>query len=604
MTTRVARRWISAAALLAGCGSGAGGGAAVNPNAGKGVVGGTTCFPLCANASTDPDGDGFGFEQGASCVVAGTAQARTRLSCVPGQPLPTTKGPPAGSTGVVATDAAGTRVCVGVCSNDVADDGTGWGWEFEASCVIPGSATARTSVSCTIGQAVPTTVGPPPNSPGVVIDGASGRTCVGLCTIAATDDGTGFGYELGASCVIPGSVTAMASLPCRTGQPVPDVDLTGLPGRLVNEVCTPFCRTPGSDPDGDGWGYEVGLACLVRGSMAATAMGIDCTVGEDVLKPPAVLNPAPPAGGTPRPAGVASTGFFVAGGKLYDKFGSPFVIRGVNNLHIYFDNSNQYLAYQALDEIAALGVNTIRIVWLTTGSASNLARVVRRVVELKMIPMVELQDVTGGTTSDGLQTTAAYWARADVKPVLSAYQDFLLVNIANEWSGADFRNAYTTAIATLRAAGITHTLVIDANGNGQNADSVLTDGGPLLAADPQHNLLFSVHMYETYAATTAGRARITGTLAQAATASLPLVIGEFGWQAAGAPVDAALIMSECARLGVGYVAWSWKGNSTTLAYLDMAVDWPGQTLTDWGTTIIRGPNGIAATARRASVFAP
>jgi mannan endo-1,4-beta-mannosidase len=65
-----------------------------------------------------------------------------------------------------------------------------------------------------------------------------------------------------------------------------------------------------------------------------------------------------------------------------------------------------------------------------------------------------------------------------------------------------------------------------------------------------------------------------------------------------------LIMSECARLGLGYLAWSWKGNDSSLAYLDMAVDWQGQTLTDWGNSILQAPYGISATTPHASIFAP
>lgn len=604
--------WSSRAAILAiaagslgGCGGGVqtgGAGTPSNPNAGKGVVVSGACTPLCANAASDPDGDGWGFE-GASCVVPNTTQAKTRIPCTPGGPVPTTVGPPAGSPGVVADTASG-RSCVGLCDAAVVDDGSGWGWEFETSCVVPGSVAATSAVPCQVGAPVPTTMGPAAGSPGVIVDTATGRFCVGLCTMMLVDNGTGFGFELGASCVIPGTTTATTALPCRTGEPISGVDQTGMPGRLLNEICTPYCRAPGADPDGDGWGYELGAACLVAGSPAATMSGIDCKIGEDILASPVVLNPQPPAGTVTKPATVASTGFFVANGRLYDKFGNPFIIRGVNNLHIYFDASNQYLAYQALDEIAAYGVNTIRIVWMTTGSASNLARIIRRVVELHMIPMVELHDVTGGTTNEGLLQMAQYLVRADVKQVLLAYQDFLLVNIANEWSGTDFRNGYLAAISVLRLAGVNHTLVIDANNFGQNVDSILTDGGALLDGDTQHNLLFSLHMYQDYSTSVTGRAHITSALQQPTTAGLPLIVGEFGWQAGGTAVDSAFIMSECVRLGLGYIAWSWKGNNQSLAYLDMAVDWPGQTLTNWGTDVLKGVSGIGPTAKTASLFAP
>jgi mannan endo-1,4-beta-mannosidase len=182
-----------------------------------------------------------------------------------------------------------------------------------------------------------------------------------------------------------------------------------------------------------------------------------------------------------------------------------------------------------------------------------------------------------------------------------------LVNIANEWSGTDYRNAYTAAINQLRSSGINHTLVIDANGFGQNAAAIMTDGPALLAADPQHNLVFSVHMYDAFsAARGGGQARITSTLEQAVTAGLPLVVGEFGWQGGTPPVaiDAAFIMSECARLRIGFFPWSWKGNDPNLAYLDLSVDWEGARLNPWGTQVSQGATGITQTARRATIFPP
>jgi hypothetical protein len=48
-----------------------------------------------------------------------------------------------------------------------------------------------------------------------------------------------------------------------------------------------------------------------------------------------------------KPAAVRSRGFFVSGGRLYDKFGNDFVFRGINNPHIWFDSGDAYLASNA-----------------------------------------------------------------------------------------------------------------------------------------------------------------------------------------------------------------------------------------------------------------
>jgi mannan endo-1,4-beta-mannosidase len=59
---------------------------------------------------------------------------------------------------------------------------------------------------------------------------------------------------------------------------------------------------------------------------------------------------------------------------------------------------------------------------------------------------------------------------------------------------------------------------------------------------------------------------------------------------------------ECARLGLGYMPWSWKGYSFEVSYLDMSSDWAGDSLTDWGRDVIEGLNGITATSQEASLF--
>jgi mannan endo-1,4-beta-mannosidase len=113
-----------------------------------------------------------------------------------------------------------------------------------------------------------------------------------------------------------------------------------------------------------------------------------------------------------------------------------------------------------------------------------------------------------------------------------------------------------------------------------------------------------VHMYEVYGPGASGHARITSTLQQAVTAQLPLIVGEFGAQA-GNPVvaiDAGFIMSECVRLKLGYLGWSWKGNGASLAFLDIAVDWEGAQLSSWGTTLIKGTAGLSTSATKATIY--
>ena len=65
---------------------------------------------------------------------------------------------------------------------------------------------------------------------------------------------------------------------------------THLPFALVTiTVSVPLCTVAGTDPDGDGYGFEFGASCLVPGS-APAARGIDCRVVKARAKtPPAGL---------------------------------------------------------------------------------------------------------------------------------------------------------------------------------------------------------------------------------------------------------------------------------------------------------------------------
>jgi hypothetical protein len=337
--------------------------------------------------------------------------------------------------------------------------------------------------------------------------------------------------------------------------------------------------------------------------------------GSAETPPPPAETPPPPADtppteltppGVQRPAGSDSAGFFVSGGRLYDHDGNDFVMRGINNPLAWFQNRNTG-ALAWLNQIATTGANTVRLVWETDAGDPQLLRdAIERCLELHMVPMVELHDVTGGTNVGEPANMAEYYAADPVKQILLDYEDTLLVNIANEWNGSDniYAQAYTDAIGVLRGAGINHTLVIDANGYGQRANTVLTQGQALLDADPQHNLLFSAHMYEEFR----DAQTIRTTLQRAVDQKLPFIVGEFGFQRGDAPnppiqVPYDVLLSESVRLGIGYLAWSWTGNSGGVEYLDLtALSGRADALSAWGDGVINGANGIRATAQPASIF--
>ena len=297
----------------------------------------------------------------------------------------------------------------------------------------------------------------------------------------------------------------------------------------------------------------------------------------------------------------ATVGFTVSGKYLKDANGNTFIPVGVNNPHIWFDSD----AYNALTNLAAKRANCIRIVWQRSGSASRLEQIIARCEALKMVPMVELHDGTGSDNAADLNANAQWYASN--RSVFINHQRTVLINIGNEWSNnatdAQWRDAYKTAITTIRNAGIVTTLVCDAPGYGQKWSGPNNYGQDLLNYDPQHNLIFSLHMYALWN----NSADIAQALSTLSGKNLPIVIGEFGYNYnngnnnLGCKVDHKAVMNYATQYGYGTIAWSTKGNDSANAWLDLTTDWNTPT-NPWGNDVFYYTNGIYNRAQTASIF--
>jgi mannan endo-1,4-beta-mannosidase len=305
-------------------------------------------------------------------------------------------------------------------------------------------------------------------------------------------------------------------------------------------------------------------------------------------------------------------GFFIANGQLVDDNGTPFVMRGVAYPYTWYSWRGTTAVQQDLANIAATRANTVRYVLSTGGQwaripGTEVTQVIEWAKQNRMISVLEVHDSTGwseGAGSVHINNAVQYWTSADVRAAINGQEDFVIINIANEPFGNNTTANYVTdtraAIQALRAAGITHTLMIDAANWGQDwSNTMRTNAMSLWEADPLRNLVFSVHMYEVY-----GQAStITSYMQAFDDMGLPLVIGEFGLEHNGQNVDEATIMAQAQQRGNGYIAWSWSGNGGCCTFLDMVSNF-GNTLTPWGQIVVDGPNGIRATAAPATVFAP
>ncbi|WP_174535361.1 cellulase family glycosylhydrolase [Micromonospora chalcea] len=301
----------------------------------------------------------------------------------------------------------------------------------------------------------------------------------------------------------------------------------------------------------------------------------------------------------------AATGFSVSNGRLYDANGVEFVMRGVNHAHTWYPQQTSSFA-----NIKALGANTVRVVlssgdrW-TKNSAADVANVISLCKTNRMICVLEVHDTTG-YGEDGAATTLAkatdYWL--SIADVLKGQERYVIVNIGNEPFGNQGYSAWTTdtsnAIKRLRAAGLTHTIMVDAPNWGQDWTFTMRDNaGTVFAADPQRNTVFSIHMYGVFDTA----AEISDYLGRFRTAGLPIVVGEFGFNHSDGNPDEDAIMAYAQANGIGYLGWSWSGNGGGVEYLDMTTSFNPAQLTSWGQRIFNGANGIAATSREASVYA-
>lgn len=299
-------------------------------------------------------------------------------------------------------------------------------------------------------------------------------------------------------------------------------------------------------------------------------------------------------------------GFYVDGSVLRDANQNPFVMRGTNYAYTWY--SWDGLTEAGFAEIANYGANTVRIVLgdgdqYTKNTAGEIANLIQLCEKNKLIAVFEVHDVTGKDDAQALYNAANYFAK-DLATALKGHEDTVIINIANEWQGTAndtaWQAAYIEAVKIIRDAGLKHCIMCDAGGWGQSASTVINGGAAVLEADPEHNTMFSVHMYG-YAG--GSKTMIKTIMDSMITRELCLVIGEFGYKHSDGDVDEAYIMEYAQTKDIGWLSWSWYGNGSPVEYLDMSNANAGGTLSsEWGEVVVNGEYGWKNTAEVCSIF--
>jgi mannan endo-1,4-beta-mannosidase len=274
-------------------------------------------------------------------------------------------------------------------------------------------------------------------------------------------------------------------------------------------------------------------------------------------------------------------------------------MRGVSYPYAWYKNQNQSFA-----DIKKLGANSIRVVLDSGTGAGEVSDVISRCKQNRLICVLENHDTTGYGDSGSaitLDRAANYWI--GLTSVLAGQENFVVINIGNEPYGNNNTSGWTDAtsgaVKKLRDAGLKHLIMVDGPNWGQDWSGVMrSTASSVFNSDPQRNTVFSVHMYGVYGTAP----KIINYFNAFQSAGLPLVVGEFGWKHTDGDVDKDTIINEAQARGIGYLGWSWSGNSGGVEYLDMATNFNSDQLTSWGQRIFNGANGIRATSKEATVF--
>lgn len=302
-----------------------------------------------------------------------------------------------------------------------------------------------------------------------------------------------------------------------------------------------------------------------------------------------------------------AAGWSVSGTSVLDPNGKAFQFRGINFPYVWYPGN----ATKGFADIAATRANAVRVVLgdgdlYTRTSGSALSSLIQLCKTNRLVCVLEVHDSTGyGDASGATRITraAAYWTSADVMAAIKGQESTVVINIANEPTGnyqaATWAADTAAALQTMRKAGLTHLVMVDAPNWGQDSQNLMANNAAtVFKADTLARTVFSVHMYESFTTYTAAKAYLDAFKAK----GYALVIGEFGTQNNGTSIDAAGIMRAAAETGTGYIGWSWSGNGSSYAALDIVNNFNAASLSSWGTQLIYGCNGIGPTAKLATNY--
>jgi mannan endo-1,4-beta-mannosidase len=304
------------------------------------------------------------------------------------------------------------------------------------------------------------------------------------------------------------------------------------------------------------------------------------------------------------------TTIHVSGRYILGPCNDTLILKGVNYAPYNWGWSPSQLR---INQVALSGANCVRLPWYVTtpdgptpqatyNNLVNLDSALSKCVQNKMIPIIELHDLTCVNNATALVTLSNFFVQPAVKTLINKYKHSIILNIANEalfvsWASnpttaqTTFSNTYSSIVNTIRSNSITVPIMIDGSECGTNLDVLGNVGQVLQTADPQHNLIFSAHAYwYSYAGNDSTQAltKINNALAK----NIPFVFGEV----ANLQDDVTMCqytlnykpwLKIITQKKLGWLAWSWDNDGCPARQMTSAGNFTN--LTTFGADIVNNP---------------
>lgn len=216
------------------------------------------------------------------------------------------------------------------------------------------------------------------------------------------------------------------------------------------------------------------------------------------------------------------------------------------------------------------------------GAATRMTRAISAAKKHTRTLIIVARTGTGSSDTKRVDDAVAFFVAN--KATLQANTG-VIVNICNEWgpttSGVahpTWRDTYTKAVKTLRQAGITNPIMIDADGYGQNPESIVTYGNGIRTLRWTHNgksytagkIIFSIHLYNAYFQyayanarnlNVSGKYHVANTLNRMKDATgAEIAVGEWGDNTYGIFFDFNDIRRDCKAQGINIICNWYQGS--------------------------------------------